>query len=281
MLPDHSKYPLLHAKNFNFAEHTTMHLNYKTFGQGSALIILHGLFGMLDNWQTLGKRFAAQFTVFLVDQRNHGRSFHHPDFNYRLLAEDLRQFMEDHWIYKTHLIGHSMGGKTAMQFALDHPDMVDQLIVADIAPRAYEESHLSIIEALTALDLNAISDREEAAAVLEKRISSPGMVQFLLKNLTRDKAGTFHFKMNLPALKAHYADILAAVEGDQAFEGETLFIRGENSNHILSSDWPLIQSLFPKAEMLSIPDAGHWVHADQPDVFFEATMNFLLKTQAK
>lgn len=252
-----------------------MELNYKSFGQGDPLIILHGVFGMLDNWQTLGKRFAEHFTVLLVDQRNHGRSPHHPDFNYRLLAEDLHEFMESHWVYKAHFIGHSMGGKTAMQFAFDYPDIVDKLVVADISPKAYPYRHTHIFDALESLDLNRLGGREEAEQHLRTYLDDESEVQFLLKNLSRDKEGGFRLKMNLPALRAHYDDILAPVHSAVPFDGDTLFVRGGNSNHIPDSDWPLIQTLFPKAILKTIPNAGHWLHADQPEAFYDTVMDFL------
>ncbi len=159
-----------------------MELNYKTFGQGSPVIILHGLFGTLDNWQTIGKQIAERHMVYLVDQRNHGKSPHTDDFNYPLLAEDLHHFMESQWIHEAHIVGHSMGGKTAMQFALDYPDMVDRLAVIDIGPKAYEGGHQEIFAAMLDLPIEQITTRQEAADFLEKRIPDEGVRLFLLKN---------------------------------------------------------------------------------------------------
>ncbi|MCB0618684.1 MAG: alpha/beta fold hydrolase [Saprospiraceae bacterium] len=252
-----------------------MELNYKTFGQGDPLIILHGLFGSLDNWQTLGKQFAEHYTVFLLDQRNHGRSPHDPEFDYAALAADLKHFLESHWVYKTHLLGHSMGGKTAMEFALHYPDMVDKLVVVDIGPKAYSGGHELIMDALLSVDLDAIDSRQAADEALQARISEYGIRQFLLKNLHRNKDGTFSWKMNLPILHQHYDQILSAIEGDDPFEGPALFIRGSRSNYIEDGDWPAILELFPRAELATVPQAGHWVHADAPELLLERVHRFL------
>ncbi len=254
-----------------------MELNYKTFGQGDPVIILHGLFGTLDNWQTIARQLAESHSVFILDQRNHGRSPHADIHDYPALAEDLRQFMEAHWMYDgAHVIGHSMGGKTAMQFALEHPDLVKKLVVVDIAPKAYPGGHFEIFEALQAMDLDNIADRKEAEAFLAEHIKEVDVRQFLMKNLTRKNplppdplkgeasSGGFEFKMNLPVIWKHYPDILAAVEGEP-FEGETLFIRGGRSKHvILPDDEALIKKLFPNSEIKTVEGAGHWVHAEKP-----------------
>lgn len=242
-----------------------LELNYKTFGQGYPVIILHGLFGTLDNWQTIARQLADHFTVYIPDQRNHGRSPHIDEINYPVLSEDLRHFMESHWIYKAHIIGHSMGGKTAMQFALDHGDMVDKLVVVDIAPKAYAGGHEEIFAALTSLDLQAIDSRQQAEVLLKRRIPEQGTLQFLMKNLSRDKDGRFVWKMNLKALYRHYLELTAAVTGQEPFEGPALFIRGERSPYILDEDLTDIRRLFPRATLATVPNAGHWVHADQPE----------------
>ena len=252
-----------------------MELNFKTFGQGPPLILLHGLFGTLDNWQTLGKRWAEHYTVFIVDQRNHGRSPHHDSLDYPALAEDLRHFMEAHWVYKAHILGHSMGGKTAMQFALHYPDMVDKLVVVDIAPKAYTGGHETIFDALLNLDLSTITDRKEAESYLQSRIPEEGVRQFLLKNLTREKDGGFLWKMNLPVIYKHYADKLANVEPGEPFDGPSLFIRGGLSAYVQDEDWPLIQQWFPEARLYTVPGAGHWVHAEQPALLYQQVQAFL------
>jgi esterase len=260
-----------------------LELNYKTFGQGDPVVILHGLFGTLDNWQTIARQLAETHTVFILDQRNHGRSPHADVHDYPTLAEDLRHFMETHWMYDgAHIIGHSMGGKTAMQFALTHPDMVKKLVVVDIAPKAYEGGHFEIFEALQAMDLDNISDRKEAETFLADHIQELDVRQFLLKNLTRkfpplggEGGGGFEFKMNLPVLWKHYPDILAAVEGEP-FEGESLFIRGGRSKHVvLPDDEALIKKLFPNSAIKTVEGAGHWVHTEKPAELLGMVQGFL------
>ncbi len=252
-----------------------MQLNYKEFGQGDPIIILHGLFGMLDNWQTIAKKLAEENSVYIVDQRNHGRSPHTDTHDYPSMAEDLRQFMEDNWIYKTHLIGHSMGGKTAMQFALDFPDMVDKLVVVDISPKAYPGGHHEIFEALRSLDTSKIESRLQADEHLAQSIDDKGIRLFLMKNLTRDKEGGYKLKMNLPVLYKCYGEILAPVNGDDPFEGPTLFIRGGKSRHIEDGDEIGIKKLFPRAVIETVEDAGHWVHAEAPAALLGLVKGFL------
>ncbi len=250
-------------------------LYHKVLGQGDPLLILHGLFGTSDNWQTIGKLLSEHYTVYLVDQRDHGRSPHTAEINYTLMAEDLRHFMESNWIFKAHIMGHSMGGKTAMQFALHNPDMVDQLIVVDIAPKNYTGGHEDIFDAILALDLNTIESRAEAEFFLQKKLHDRSVVQFLMKNLTRSKEGRYEWKMNLPVIHQNYEVILDNVEDKQAFEGDALFIRGANSNYIQDSDWQIILKQFPKASLATIPNAGHWVHAEQPMLLLQAVQQFL------
>lgn len=253
-----------------------MALKFKSFGSGEPVIILHGLFGTLDNWQTMAKRLAENFTVFIIDQRNHGKSPHMDEISYPLMAEDLRIFMEDHWIYDAHIIGHSMGGKTAMQFALDNPDMVNKLLVVDIAPKAYVGNHQLIFEALFDVPLKTLKSRSEAAEILKAKMGDdPGTIQFLLKNLTRNKEGHYNWKMNLPVLFKDYENILAEVKGEEKFEKETLFIKGGKSKYILSEDLTIIQNLFPAAQLKEVRKSGHWVHAEAPDELYELMYSFL------
>lgn len=252
-----------------------LNLKHKSFGQGDPVIILHGLFGTADNLQTVGKRLSEHFSVFMPDQRNHGRSPHHPDMNYELMAEDLLHFMESNWMFKAHLVGHSMGGKTAMKFALKYPDMVDKLVIVDIAPKAYSGGHQEIFEALLGLDLAALQSREEAEEKLTEKISDEGVRLFLLKNLSRTSSGGYRWKMNLPVIHEHYADILSSIECDTPFDKETLFIRGGRSQYIQNDDMPDIQRLFPKARLETIERAGHWIHAEAPEEFCEHLYNFL------
>ncbi len=242
-----------------------MELNFKSFGQGDPIIILHGLFGTLDNWQTIGKKLAEDYLVYLVDLRNHGKSPHHEPMDYPTMAQDLQKFMEANWIYEANVIGHSMGGKVAMQLALQHPDLVKKLIVVDIAPKKYQGGHQEIFDALFALDLTKVENRSDADEFLKPRIPEFSVRQFLLKNLTRNKDGGYRWKMNLPVIYQHYSDILDNISSDQTFEKPTLFIRGGESNYIQADDLDSIEQLFPVAVVDTVQDAGHWVHAQAPD----------------
>ena len=252
-------------------------LNYKTFGEGDPVIILHGLFGMLDNWQTIGKALAMNNMVYLVDQRNHGKSPHYDQHSYKLMAEDLATFMEEHWIHKAHLIGHSMGGKTVMQFAADFEDMVDKLVVIDIAPKQSKRGHDEILDALSGLDLSKIDKRSEAEASLSKSIKDRGVMQFLLKNLTRRKEGGYRWKMNLPILVSQYERILDPISFIEAFEAPTLFLKGEKSNYIQEDDEIMIKEMFSNVEIREIKNAGHWVHAENLKDTTSELLQFLAK----
>ena len=249
-------------------------LNYKTLGQGEPILILHGLFGMMDNWQTIGKRLAdAGYMVFLIDQRDHGRSSHTRAFTYALLAEDLLHFMEEHWIHKASILGHSMGGKTALTFLSHNSDMVERLIVVDMGLKRYEDGHSDVFQALMAIDIEALSSREFAEEVLTRYLKDQGTVQFLLKNLTRKKEGGFTWKMNLPLLYSEYKNILAAVEFEHPCDVPACFIRGGKSNYVVDEDIDQIRMTLPQSSFFTIPEAGHWVHADQPDELFHLILN--------
>lgn len=254
-----------------------MELNYKSLGQGEPLLILHGLFGTLDNWQTLAKSWAEDYLVYLIDLRNHGRSPHVDSLNYPAMAEDLSEFMEQNWIHKAHVLGHSMGGKVAMELALTYPDLVDKLIVVDIAPRPYAPGHDDVFAALFAVDLQKLESRQEAEAILEKYLDEWGVRQFLLKNLSRTKEGAYEWKMNLPVIHRDYARILESPTESDPFEGPTLFIRGEKSRYVKDEDMLRIQELFPRSTLNTVPDTGHWVHADQPEVLKKLVVDFLQK----
>jgi pimeloyl-ACP methyl ester carboxylesterase len=253
----------------------TVALHHKEMGQGPPLLILHGLFGTLDNWQTMGRALSNDFTVFLLDLRNHGRSPHVDDHTYPALAEDVRRFMETHWMYDgANVIGHSMGGKTAMQLALTYPELVRRLVVVDIAPKPYQGSHHEILSALDSLPLSEIDSRQAAEEHLARTLPDAGIRQFLMKNLTREKDGRFVWKMNLPVLLRHYPDVLAPVDGEP-FEHPALFLRGGRSAHVLPSDEATIMRLFPAAVIRTLPDAGHWVHADAPMDMLALVRDFL------
>jgi esterase len=254
-----------------------MTLNYKKYGDaGEHLIILHGLFGMLDNWHSLATRFGNNFQVWAIDQRNHGKSPHSDDFDYDLLVEDLFEFCTQQNINTANIIGHSMGGKVAMEFALVHPEKVLKLIVADVAPKSYSgQGHEILMEALMGLNLNRITRRSEADYALMQDVPNDNTRQFLLKNLTRREGDGFALKMNIESLSKNYEKITGPIDTDGLFDGETLFIQGGESNYITEEDKPLILKAFPKARFVVIPKAGHWVHAEAPDQFYDAVMGFL------
>jgi esterase len=254
-------------------------LNYKEFGQGQPVIILHGLFGMLDNWQTIGRQLGDSFNVYIIDQRNHGKSPHAEAFSYPILADDLQHFMESNWIYQAHIIGHSMGGKTAMQFAMQYPDMVKSLHVIDIAPKKYTGGHELIIDTLNAIDLTKIQDRKEAETFMLQRIPDFGTRQFLLKNLTRNEInGNFEWKMNLAVLQREYDNILDNIT-EGVFEGETHFYRGANSDYIQAGDIEAMKQKFPTMTVDTIENAGHWVHAEQPKALYQLLQHYLLSSK--
>ena len=252
-----------------------MELHSKITGKGPPLIILHGFLGMSDNWKTLGNLYAQnEFEVHLVDQRNHGKSFWSANFNYDLLAEDLAAYINMHKLSAVHLLGHSMGGKTAMQFACTYPNLVKKLLIADIAPKYYPPHHQLILDALTALPIKSINSRSEADALLAERISDVGIRQFLLKNLYWVNKGELGFRCNLEVLKDKMEEIGENISGTDSFEGPALFLRGDRSEYITSDDMADIKRHFPAAKIDSIEQAGHWLHAENPRQFFNKSMAF-------
>lgn len=255
-------------------------LYYRHLGQGTPLIILHGLFGSSDNWLTMGKKFAAYFSVFIPDQRNHGQSFHTDRHTLPLLTDDLFEFMQQHELDKAHLIGHSMGGKVAMQFSLSYPEKVIKQIIVDIAPRSYAERHDTIFHALLSLNLSAIQKREEADNKLSEKITDPAVRQFLLKNLQRNPhTGKMEWKINLQTLYHDYGQILSGIDSAQAVEVPTLVVKGGRSDYVQDTDKALFTKLFPYTTFVEIPHTGHWVHAEAPEAFFHVATEFL-KTDA-
>ena len=252
-----------------------MNLHFKVYGSGEPLIILHGLLGSSDNWQTLAKEYAQHFTVFIIDQRNHGKSAHTEAFSYDLLVQDLLAFCEQQHIYKTHLLGHSMGGKVAMQFALENPDFVDKLIIADIAPVEYDPGHNEIFEGLFKINLNVISSRKEVDTLLAQTIKNFSVRQFLMKGLTRGEKNEFEWKFNLTSLWKNYDDLLGTFKSDEIFSGETLFINGGKSSYVLPEHQAIIDRYFPANKRETILNAGHWLHAEQAEEFYAKTLQSL------
>lgn len=253
-----------------------MNLNFKSLGKGFPLIILHGLLGSLDNWQSIAKHFSEHFQMFIIDQRNHGRSPHSQEFSYELLVSDLLEFMQQQGIAQAHIIGHSMGGKVAMHLALKHHEKVAKLIIVDVAPVEYEDRHSQVFKALFAVDLKTIETRQQAEAILRAHLGNDeSTVQFLMKGLYRDDDNKFQWRFNVDSLYEAYDEISSGITSEKPFEGETLFIKGEKSEYINAANFSEIIDLFPHNQLVEIPGAGHWVHADNPNGFIAAVDKFL------
>ncbi len=253
-----------------------MKLQANVIGEGKPFLILHGFLGMSDNWKTLGKEFAeAGYQVHLIDQRNHGRSPHSEEFNYLLLARDVKEYIDVHSLENCILLGHSMGGKTAMMAAALFPHVIDKLIVVDIAPKYYAPHHQQILKGLKTIDEAELTSRGEAEDLLAKYIKEKGVRLFLLKNLyweTKEKLG---LRPNLEVLTREIEAIGEALPSDKNYNKSTLFIKGEQSNYIQEEDEALIARHFPSSEIVGIPKAGHWVHAENKKAFYDAVMRFL------
>ena len=254
-----------------------MTLNFKKLGSGQPLIVLHGLFGSLDNWMTLAKAWSENFEVYLVDQRNHGQSFHSDDFSYPIMAEDLSNLIEKEGIVDPIILGHSMGGKTAMEFAIKNSEMLQKLIIVDIAPVKYKVHHYAIIDALERVDLNSIKSRNEADNQLSETIKEIGTRQFLLKNLFWREKEKLDWRFNLKILKKEILPISEFDVSAGSFEKPTLFIKGSNSDYITMDYANRIGDKFPNYELDIIEGAGHWVHAEKMKEFSESVLNFLMK----
>jgi len=251
-------------------------LHSKIIGKGKPLLILHGFLGMSDNWKTLGSQYSEEgFQVHLIDQRNHGKSFWSDDFNYDILAKDLVDYIENHRLEKVLIIGHSMGGKTAMQFACSYSELLEKLIIADIAPKFYPPHHQNIVDALNLLKLDELALRSEAETELQKHLNEPGVRQFLLKNLYWEEKGKLRWRFNLNVLSKKMEEIGENIESGSIFEGPTLFLRGDRSEYIIASDETEIKYHFPNAKVQTIENAGHWLHAENPKQFFEKSLIFL------
>ncbi len=254
-----------------------MILNFRKFGEGPPLLILHGVFGSADNWQTLGKQLATSYTVYLIDQRNHGQSFHSPVFSYEAMRDDLLALVESESLQHFHLIGHSMGGKTAMFFACAYPHLVRNLVVVDIAPRHYLPHHQNIFKGFHSLDLPTLTSRKEADEQMAQVIPDFGVRQFILKNLSRNEHGQFAWKLNLDAIEKNIENIGSGLPKDLSFEGNTLFVSGGLSDYITSEDRDQISHHFPNSDLATIDGAGHWVHAQKPQELLTLLQSFLSK----
>jgi esterase len=252
-----------------------MNLFYKSIGEGPPLIILHGLFGSSDNWLTHAKEFAKHFTVFLVDQRNHGHSPHSPTMNYDAMAEDLEELIASLHLRDITLLGHSMGGKTAMRFAQTHAFLIEKLIVVDMGVKAYPPHHDIIFKGLYAVDVDSCTSRKEAEDRLKPHVQDDSTRQFLLKNLYWKEPSKLAWRFNLDALHTNINSIIDSLPQER-IAMPTLFVRGELSNYILSNDMEPIKEMVPNAQFVTIKNAGHWVHAEAPEDFRQAVWNYIL-----
>lgn len=253
-----------------------MELYHKKIGQGKPLIILHGLFGSSDNWQTHGKKLAEYFEVYLVDQRNHGRSEWSDAFSYEIMAEDVRELIQKENIEDFILMGHSMGGKTAMHYAQKYPDDIAKMIIVDMGIKAYPIHHDVILDGLKSLDLSKIDSRSLADEQLGKYIDNFAIRQFLLKNLYWKEKGQLAWRINIPVLERELHQIVTALPEKEVMI-ETLFMRGGQSNYIIESDYDAIRKVFPLAVFHEIPKAGHWIHAEAPQEFIHEVLGFSLR----
>ena len=252
-----------------------LNLNYRRRGSGSPLIILHGLFGSAINWEIIGRNLSRYWTVFALDLRNHGDSPHSPHFGYEALVEDLRWFIDHHRIHRAILLGHSLGGKIVMAFADRFPEKVEQLIVVDIAPKPYPAGHRHLLKALINFDVSRINSLKEAIAGLAPAITSLAIRQFLVKNLVREKDGSYRWKINLDAIYLHYEELSQGPRLKNSCPKSALFIRGKTSEFVIDEDEDLIRRYFPHSRIVALDNAGHWLHVDAPEKTSETIIDFL------
>ncbi|WP_396211033.1 alpha/beta fold hydrolase [Flavobacterium sp.] len=245
-------------------------------GQGKPLLIIHGFLGMSDNWKSFGFLYAAEgFQTHMLDLRNHGRSFHSENFSYEVMAQDVLEYCQQHNLEKIFIIGHSMGGKVAMLFATKYPEMMEKLIVADIGPKYYAPHHQDILAGLNAVDFSSKPDRTAVEEILFPFIPDYGTRQFLMKSLYWKEPGQLAFRFNLDVFNRKVEEVGKTLPENAIFEKPTLFIRGGNSNYILDADFLEIKEHFPNLELATIPNTGHWLHAENPNLFFRETALFL------
>ncbi|MFC2106939.1 alpha/beta fold hydrolase [Bacteroidota bacterium] len=257
-----------------------MNLFYRIYGKGQPLLILHGIFGLSDNWVSYGKRISELgFEVMILDQRNHGRSPHSDTFNYYALVDDLTEFMDYHNITDPVLLGHSMGGKVIMRYALENPKLVSKIISVDVSLRTYttHSDHRQLISIMQSVNFDKDTTRQDVVNELEAKISSPRIRQFLAKNLhwkDRDQLG---WRINLDALSENLDSMYDGVFYSSKFNGPALFVKGGESNYVNDEDEKEIMERFPDSQIETIPHGTHWVHADDPEEFYKITANFLSK----
>lgn len=248
----------------------------KIEGEGKPFIIIHGFLGMSDNWKTLGLQFAQLgFQIHLLDMRNHGKSFHSDEFNYEIMVEDVKAYIDFHNLQNITLLGHSMGGKIAMLFATIYPEIVEKLIIADIGPKYYAPHHQIILTALNAVDFSKKPNRSEVDEIISKYISDFGTKQFLLKNVYWKTPEELGFRFNLPVFNEKISEIGTALPFENHFDKPVLFLRGDKSDYILDADFETILHHFPLAIIKTIPNAGHWLHAENPLAFYCEVQKFV------
>jgi pimeloyl-ACP methyl ester carboxylesterase len=248
----------------------------KIEGYGKPLLILHGFLGMSDNWKTIGLQFATNgFQVHLLDLRNHGRSFHSDEFSYELMVQDVYEYCLANNLEKINMIGHSMGGKTAMLFAVTYPERIEKLIIADIGPKFYPQHHQTILQGLNAVDFSKKPSRSEVEEIMSHYITDFGTRQFLLKSLYWQEPGQLAFRFNLAVFNKKIEEIGKALPENAVFSKPTLFIRGGKSDYILNEDFENLKKHFPDSTIETIPDAGHWLHAENPKMFCKIASSFL------
>lgn len=251
-----------------------MRLNSVVSGSGRPLLILHGLFGSSGNWQSIARRLARSFSVHALDLRNHGSSPWFTDMSYPSMAADVLEYMRHRGIEKALIVGHSMGGKVAMEMALSAPEQVEGLLVLDIAPSAYDRAHDHILDGMLAVDVPSLQTRDEADGQLAAFIPEPRVRQFLLTNLRRQGGGGYEWRLNLEAIAATYDNLLADVAKGRVSQAPALFLRGDRSDHIGPTEERAIMEAFPRAKIETVPDAGHWLGADAPEAVVGAAERF-------
>lgn len=253
----------------------TLDVYAKRSGTGSPIVLMHGLFGAGSNLGALARALQETFTVYSLDLPGHGRSAWLPDLDLPGMAAIVQRWMVEAGLARAHLLGHSLGGKVAMQLALQHPAQVESLIVGDIAPVAYVGQHDQVFAALEAVAARQCTRREEAAAILSHYLREDAVIQFLLTSLQRDAHGCFRWRFDMAGLRAAYPALLAAPQGGTFYAGPVLFIKGGESSYIREQDWPAVRAFFPQASIRIMPGCGHWLHAQNPRVFNNIVMRFL------
>jgi esterase len=254
-----------------------MKLFYREYGNGAPFIILHGLFGISDNWATFGKAIKDRYHVYIPDMRNHGRSPHDPVFDFPSMTNDINEFIYEHGLRNPVMMGHSMGGKVAMMVALNNPELLDRLIVVDVGPRKFplNTEHLQLLNAMLSADLSVARSRSDVENQLVEKIKSKRLRQFLLKNIYWKSDDTLGWRLNLEVIHANLPLMFGGIESESVFTSPALFIRGGLSNYIGEEDIELIRKNFPDAIIRTIASAGHWAHADAPEEFYDIVTGFL------